>query len=313
MGTFEVRRPGTSDYFINDMGQVVEVGTTFNLLSTKDPIDIANSIDLDTALSSGSLIRVKGGIDQSYQVAYSDLILTQNANYISASWADSEADEAKSYADLADSESTRAESLARLNSPSEAQSTGNRAESLARLNSPSEARSIALLGKSYADLAESLARSIPIYQPGSTPPPNPTGGDIWTDGSFRQFTYDSNRGFWIETSRNWIRFSKGGVTGNEYLTTGGWVSADYYHIPEDSIIISIDITTRGGNDTKTFYFRNESTDLFNIPLPSSDNYYNSSENIEISAGTKLRAFVGSDGVKVDDPEVQIKYALKIAS
>ena len=45
-GTFEVRNPGSSDFTINDLGQVIPAGTTVDLLYLQDAYDIANSDDL---------------------------------------------------------------------------------------------------------------------------------------------------------------------------------------------------------------------------------------------------------------------------
>ncbi len=173
MAEFKIRRPGATDFWINDLSQLVGASSTIDLYPLHGGFDLSNSLDLKVAINIGDLIRVKNSLDVPANLAFKDLILTGEHPDISASEAESEAEEARSWSSyiayswssIAKSQATRSQSIA-----IRGESYGRRADSIGRIYpvfDPAEIQSIANLAYSYGyegdsigDRAESLARDI---------------------------------------------------------------------------------------------------------------------------------------------------------
>ena len=345
--SFEVRRPGVSDFTINDLGQKIPAGATIDLLQTQLAIDIATSENLRVALQAGNLIRVKSSIDQTYANAYNDLYLETSAPQISASAAESEGDRyysisdsvaergqsmarlrdsyslsiarrgesvasrGDSIANIANSVGERAESLGRLGvDPSEARSIGGRAESLARI-----ANSQALLDNSIADYAESLARlrkaDLLLLQ--DEAPSEGESAGLWIESGATGVPWVANESYgYISLARNIFVYNKIGPTDGTYLGIGATNSQDAgYYLIRDAVITYVwsRVTEGSQNLTKSFELRNLAEEtIYQFNLPNGPIYDSGEIEVYAPAGTVLVCWCSDVGSKVENPIVQVEVA-----
>ena len=148
---------------------------------------------------------------------------------------------------------------------------------------------------------------------GTEPPVEPVPGDLWTPPNSNN-TWVSSGDEWISMYRSIMTFSKGGNCDGEYLTIGGWVSADFYWFSGEGRICSVYSRSISGEDTKEFTFRDTrpdpAVDLFSFSYPGGGltEYKDLNANISINADTLLKCFVSKAGSFVTDVLVQIEIA-----
>ena len=62
MAEFQVRRPGSTNFWVSDLSQEVVAGSTIDLYPLHGGLDLSNSSDLKIAINIGDLIRVNKGL-----------------------------------------------------------------------------------------------------------------------------------------------------------------------------------------------------------------------------------------------------------
>ena len=133
-------------------------------------------------------------------------------------------------------------------------------------------------------------------------------GTIWVEsGTSLPFILDSTSGDWLSSSRTVYTYNAQFNTDGAYIPInfGGVVS---YYIPRAATITSIYCKSISGDDTKTFYIRDDVNDLYTFSYDNSFLYVNSNVRINVNEGANLRVFVSDIGRSVRSPIVQIEIA-----
>lgn len=139
----------------------------------------------------------------------------------------------------------------------------------------------------------------------SEDPPDSTSS-VWISPEDRMpFFYDQSRGEWLSISRHYYTFNRSGSVDGSYLALGGWFSVDFFYIPNPVKITNVFCKITGGNTSKTFSVRNNTTELFNFSLSGSQEYIDNDADYNLDAGTILRVYVESPGGSVTEPIVQL--------
>ncbi len=289
--TFQVRRPGSTDFWINDLSQEIVAGETIDLLYLHSSLDLSSSFDLVTAIQIGNLIRVKSSSDVPIAQAFQDLFLPKAIPDISASAAESEAEWNKSNAIHTDSVAERAQSLGRIKY--------------------SYAHSEADWGTSIARRANSLADyQANIFNNEELPPS--IGGGIWFNDGIFPYIHNPFFDKWLSVTHYTFLYNYNGPCDNVYLGIGTSHQADVgYYMRNAGIILGVWTRILPGsvNLTKTFELHDDvGTVLYSWSMPNDYIVSVFPIAIEIPAGTILRIFCTSEGGKVTDPLVSLEIA-----
>ncbi len=149
---------------------------------------------------------------------------------------------------------------------------------------------------------------------GTTPPEDPTHGELWFPENAGNLPWMWNGTQWITIYRTHMTFSKGGNCDGEYITIGGWVAADFYWFSGYGKICAIYSRSLSGYDTKEFFLRDARTDpptdLYSFSYPGGGvlEYKDLSMGVPIDKDTLLKCFVSKDGSFITDVLVQIEIA-----
>ena len=140
---------------------------------------------------------------------------------------------------------------------------------------------------------------------------NPTDADpgtIWVEqDTSSPFILDYISGDWLSTGRIVYTFNAQTNIDGAYLPIGigGVIS---YYIPRAATITSLYCKATAGNDTKTFYIRDNVTELYTFSFDNSYLYIDNVVRININEGAELRIFVSDEGIPVKDPIIQLEVA-----
>ncbi len=147
----------------------------------------------------------------------------------------------------------------------------------------------------------------------ATPPDDPGDGDLWYPEGELNLPYMWSQGEWITVFRNFLTFSKGGNCDGEYLTIGGWVSADFYFFPRPARITSVYCRATGGDLNKQFYIydgNNEpEIELYNFSLDGATYIFRDvNMNVPVDSDVLIRCYCSKVGAMVQNVVVQMQIA-----
>lgn len=147
----------------------------------------------------------------------------------------------------------------------------------------------------------------------ATPPDDPGDGDLWYPEGELNLPYMWSQGEWITVFRNFLTFSKGGNCDGEYLTIGGWVSADFYFFPRPARITSVYCRVTDGDLNKRFYIYDGNTEpeteLYTFVLDGSTYIFRDVNlNVPVDSDVLIKCYCSKDGSLVKDVVVQMQVA-----